>query len=161
MSAYPYLYTDVHPYTLFPSMVLPILTLLIILAGGLALYFLFVRKPNRFRGAAAKLHDILNFRILFVENLLRVLYAVTVVGLAVSSLLLLFTHFFTALLVFVLGNLTARLVFELLMLLAALCRSAQEIDRKMGLPAEQAAAPQPSAMQQSVQTPSAQPPEQQ
>ena len=40
-----YAYTYTYP-PLF-SMILPILALLLILAGGIALYMLFVRKPNR------------------------------------------------------------------------------------------------------------------
>ena len=47
---YAYTYT----YTPLFSMILPILALLLILAGGIALYTLFVRKPNHYHGAAAK-----------------------------------------------------------------------------------------------------------
>ena len=54
---YAYTYT----YTPLFSMILPILALLLILAGGIALYTLFVRKPNHYHGAAAKLHDFLKF----------------------------------------------------------------------------------------------------
>ena len=39
-------YTYTYTYTPLFSMILPILALLLILAGGIALYTLFVRKPN-------------------------------------------------------------------------------------------------------------------
>lgn len=142
MSSYPYSYTHTYTYTPFFSLILPILALIVIIAGGLALYFLFVRKPNRFQGAAAKLHDALNFRTFYTEKLLRALYSITVVAIVAYSVVLLFTHFFTALLVFVLGNLVARIVYEYALLLLVLCRNTQEINRKMGpLPEEQPVPP--------------------
>lgn len=63
MPNYSYSYTTY--YTPFYMVVLPILAAIVAIAGGLALYFLFTRKPNRFTGAAARLHDILNFRTFF------------------------------------------------------------------------------------------------
>ena len=132
MSSYPYSYTHTYTYTPFFSLILPIIALIVIIAGGLALYFLFVRKANRFQGAAAKLHDALNFRTFYTEKLLRALYSITVVGIVVYSVILLFSQFFTALLLFVLGNLTARIVYEYALLLLVLCRNTQEINRKMG-----------------------------
>ena len=47
---YAYTYT----YTPLFSMILPILALLLILAGGIALYTLFVRKPNHYHGAVQR-----------------------------------------------------------------------------------------------------------
>ena len=143
MTTYPYLYTDVQPYRPFFSLVLPMLALLFVLAGGLALYFLFVRRSNTFQGTAAKLHDFFNFRTFFTDRLLRMMYAVTVIGLTVYSLFLLFTHFFAAFLVFVLGNLAARLVFEFAMLLLGLCRDVRELNRKTAPPAEPQPEPAP------------------
>lgn len=137
MISYPYSYTQTYSYTPFFAVVLPIIALLIIIAGGLALYFLFVRKPNHFQGTVAKLHDVLNFRTFFTEKLIRLLYCITVVSIVVYSVILLFSHFFTALLLFVIGNLAARIVYEYALLLLVLCRNTQEINRKMGpLPAE-------------------------
>lgn len=160
MPSYPYSYTHTYTYTPFFSLILPILALIVIIAGGLALYFLFVRKPNRFQGAAAKLHDALNFRTFYTEKLLRALYSITVVAIVVYSVVLLFTHFFSALLLFVLGNLAARIVYEYALLLLVLCRNTQEINRKMGpLPEEQpvppasGSNPAPTAPQPAVQQP--------
>lgn len=142
MYTYPYSYTHSYTYTPFFSLILPILALIAIIAGGLALYFLFVRKPNRFQGAAAKLHDALNFRTFYTEKLLRALYSITVVAIVVYSVVLLFTHFLTAVLLFVLGNLAARIIYEYALLLLVLCRNTQEINRKMGpLPEEQPVPP--------------------
>lgn len=159
MSSYPYLYTQTYSYTPFFSLVMPVLALLVIVAGGLALYFLFVRKPNTYKGPAASLHDILTFRTFFTEKLIRVLYCIAAVAIAVYSVMLLFSHFFAALFVFVVGNLVARITFEYALLLLVLCRNTQEINRKLGpLPAEEAT-PQAPAQEAAPPVPP-QPPEQ-
>lgn len=142
MYSYPYSYAQAYSYTPFFSMFLPVLALIVIIAGGLALYFLFVRKPNRFQGGVAKLHDALNFRTFYTERLLRALYSITVVAIIVYSVILLFRNFFGAILLFLLGNLIARIVYEYSLLLIVMCRNTQEINRKMGpLPEEQPVPP--------------------
>ena len=143
-SSYPYAYSyATYSMPSFYSVFLTVLAALVIVAGGLALYFLFVRKPNHYQGAVARLHDALSFRTFYTEKLLRALYCIAVVSIVVSSVILLFSNFFGALLVFIAGNLIARIVFEFALLLLVLCRNTQEINQKMGpLPGEPAA-PQP------------------
>lgn len=158
MYSYPYSYTHTYTYTPFFTVILPIIALIIVIAGGLSLYFLFVRKPNHFQGTVAKLHDALNFQTFYTEKFIRALYCITVVGIVVYSVVLLFSHFFTALLLFVLGNLAARIVYEYALLLLVLCRNTQEINRKMGpLPAEQPAPPAAGTNPPSTATPQQQP----
>ena len=122
---YAYTYT----YTPLFSMILPILALLLILAGGIALY-----KPNHYHGAAAKLHDFLNFRHAYTEGLLKILYCMTVAALAIYSVILLFFHFFWAILLFIVGNIAARLGYEFIMMLFSMHRTLRSIDRKMPEP---------------------------
>ena len=142
-SSYPYAYSyATYSMPSFYSVFLTVLAALVIVAGGLALYFLFVRKPNHYQGAAARLHDALSFRTFYTEKLLRALYCIAVVSIVVSSVILLFSNFFGALLVFIGGNLIARIVFEFALLLLVLCRNTQEINRKMGPLPEEPAAPQ-------------------
>ena len=155
---YPYAYS----YTTYSMPLyltfLPILALIVIIAGGLALYFLCARRPGRAHGAAARLHEFLTFRTFYTERILRALYCITVAGISVYSVVLLFSHFVLALLLFVLGNLIARVVFEYALLLLVLCRNAQEINRKMGPLPAQADEPQaPPVPPQEYAEPPAQP----
>lgn len=137
MASYPYVYGYAYTYPSFFSILVPALALAVTVVGGLALYFLFALRPGRAHGAAARLHEFLTFRTFYTERILRALYCITVAGISVYSVVLLFSHFVLALLLFVLGNLIARVVFEYALLLLVLCRNAQEINRKMGpLPAQ-------------------------
>ena len=124
MYDYPYYYAQIYHLASVFTVLLPVMAFLLALAGGLALYFLFMRRPNdAYHGAAAKLHDILNFRVFFSESLLRLLYALAVAALAVYSLILLFINAPAAIALFLTGNVLLRLLFELLLLFVGLCRS--------------------------------------
>lgn len=125
------------------AMALVMLIPILVIAGGLALYFLFAKRqetPSQ-NPVVRWLHGALSFRTLFTEHLLRALYCIVVVAITVISITLLFENFFYAVLYFVIGNIVARIVFELTMLLMILCRNVQEINQKSGpLPKPQAPA---------------------
>lgn len=140
----PYAYS--YSYSSFLFTILPLIALIVVIAGGIALYMLFARKPNRWHGAAAKLHELLTFRRSYTEVLMRVLYCVTVVAIAVYSVILLFFHFFLAILLFVLGNIAARIGFEFMLMLFSMHRTLRDISRKMPEAPQVSAAPaQPAA----------------
>ena len=141
---YPYAYS--YSYSSFLFTILPLIALIVVIAGGIALYMLFARKPNRWHGAAAKLHELLTFRRSYTEVLMRLLYCVTVVAIAVYSVILLFFHFFLAILLFVLGNIAARIGFEFMLMLFSMHRTLRDISRKMPEAPQVSAAPaQPAA----------------
>ena len=102
MASYPYVYGYAYTYPSFFSILVPALALAVTVVGGLALYFLFARRPGRAHGAAARLHEFLTFRTFYTERILRALYCITVAGISVYSVVLLFSHFVLALLLFVL-----------------------------------------------------------
>ena len=58
----------------------------------------------------------------------------TVAALAVYSVILLFFHFFWAILLFIVGNIAARLGYEFIMMLFSMHRTLRSIDRKMPEP---------------------------
>lgn len=151
------MYYTPHMYYSPFSAFLPLLALVVIIAGGLALYFLFVAKRHEkpLTPGVQKLHDALTFRTLFTEKLLRALYCIVVCALAIWSVILLFSNFLAAVLLFVIGNVIARICFELTLVLLILCRNTQEMNQKMGPLPEP---PQPP-VQQPPQPPVQQPPQ--
>ena len=82
----------------------------------------------------------------------------TVAALAVYSVILLFFHFFWAILLFIVGNIAARLGYEFIMMLFSMHRTLRSIDRKMPEPQpfeQPAPAPQPAPTPAPAPTPSA------
>ena len=70
------------------------------------------------------------FRHAYTEGLLKILYCMTVAALAIYSVILLFSHFFWAILLFIVGNIAARLGYEFIMMLFSMHRTLRSIDRE-------------------------------
>lgn len=141
---------------------------LIAVVGAILVYVFFLTPQNRgrFTGFLGWLYDFLNFRKMFGDILIRILYVCTAIYLTISGVCssiiagnLIYVVQYT-----IIGNVIARLVYELLMVLISLCRNVADINRKMGgtpvspsapvspVPQEPAAA-QPAAPAQPFQRP--------
>lgn len=113
--------------------------------GGIAVYLAFMspKKEGELTGFAALLHEFLNFKVMFAEVLLKILYVISALWLTLSSfgnLLVSFAGtvravgpaFIAFLATVVFGNIALRLVYEFLLLLLVICRNTTDINRKMG-----------------------------
>lgn len=89
--------------------------------GGGALCALFIYRPRPYQGAANTLHKLFSFRLFVSEEVLCVLYACIFCGITAYSVILVFSNVVYAALVFILGNLAVRVVFELVILFIHLC----------------------------------------
>ena len=86
---------------------------------GIIVYFIFVKKDRTsYEGKVRKLHDVLNFRKLYLESFIKILYVICAIFIAVFSIVLLFTSgsFGAGLLAFiftlVIGEVVTRLIYE-------------------------------------------------
>ena len=109
---------------------------LIAVVGAILVYVFFLTPQNRgrFTGFLGWLYDFLNFRKMFGDILIRILYVCTAIYLTISGVCssiiagnLIYVVQYT-----IIGNVIARLVYELLMVLISLCRNVADINRKMG-----------------------------
>ena len=53
-----------------------IISAVIAIIGGITLYFVYLKSKNKFTGFLAKLQDFLNFKSLFIEDILKITYLV-------------------------------------------------------------------------------------
>ena len=112
-----------------------IVCFILAVAGAIVMYVLFLTKKNenRFSGFLGWLYDFLDFKKLFLEGVLKVLYIATAGFLTLYSLVLLFSgNPGSFLLTLVLGNVVARVTYELIMLTIIICRNTSDISKKMG-----------------------------
>ena len=109
---------------------------LIAVVGAILVYVFFLTPQNRgrFTGFLGWLYDFLNFWKMFGDILIRILYVCTAIYLTISGVCssiiagnLIYVVQYT-----IIGNVIARLVYELLMVLISLCRNVADINRKMG-----------------------------
>ena len=101
---------------------------------GVVLFFTVLRRKNegKFTGAKGRIYDFLNVNKFYTEDIIRLLYVITVcvvtlVGLAQIVL----GGFFSGLFLIVLGNVIARVSYECLLMFFVLVRKTVAIDKKL------------------------------
>ena len=108
--------------------------ILVAMILAVVFYFTFLSKKNegKFKGFAAKVYNFFNFNKFYVEDVLRLIYVVSVAFLLVVSLAVLFSASFIAgLLLLVLGNVALRIGYELIMMFIILCRKTVSVDKRL------------------------------
>ena len=68
---------------------------------------------------------------MIIENILRILYIITAIFITLSSFALISSSFLSFLLALIVGNILARVSYELLLVLLVICRNTTEINRKL------------------------------
>ena len=115
------------------SMVWMIISAVLAIIGGIALYFTVFAKSNenKFTGFMKWLYDFVTFKKMMLESLLRVLYIIVAIYITLSSFALISTSFVGFLAMLVFGNLIARITFEFSLVLLTICKNTTEINSKM------------------------------
>ncbi len=112
-----------------------LIAFILALVGGILIFFLFIKKKNSYKGFTSWLHDFLNFKHLFVEAVLKIAYCFVAIFITLFSFGLISMPgygFLAFLLMITLGNISARIVYELIMLTIILVRNTTDISRKLG-----------------------------
>ena len=101
--------------------------------GGILIYFLFLSKKNegKFNGFVGWLYDFLSFKKMFMEALLKITYLIVALYITLSSFALIGTTFIGFLVMLIVGNVIARIVYEFSLLLLVICRNTTEINKKL------------------------------
>lgn len=114
------------------SLIWTIISIVLAIVGGIALYFTVFSKKNagKYKGFMAKIYDLVTFKYFLIDDLFRMCYLICVIGLTLGSFVLIGQSFLTFILVIILGNIGLRISFELFMLFTELCYNVREINKK-------------------------------
>lgn len=110
-----------------------IVSVVLALVGGVAAYAIFVSKKNEgeYNGFLEWLHNFLNFKTFFIETILKLLYIICAIFITLNSFSFIRISIAQFFAVLIFGNLTARIGFELILLLITLVNNTTEINKKM------------------------------
>ena len=110
-----------------------IISLVVAVVGGIALYFTFLSKKNdgKFNGFLGWLYDTLTFRNMVVEMLLKIFYLVLAIFITLYSLGLIAVNILLCLSLLIFGNLFVRIAYELVLISIINCRNTTEINKKL------------------------------
>lgn len=110
-----------------------IVSVILAIIGGIVLYFTFLSKKNegKFTGFLGWLYDILTFKKMMIENVLKILYIIVALFVTLSSFGLMSISFLAFLLTLVIGNVLTRVIYELLLVKLVICKNTTEINKKL------------------------------
>ena len=110
-----------------------IIALILAIAGGILVYFLFLKKDNenKFTGFLKYLYEFLSFKKMWLESILKISYLILAIYISLMSFELIGTSFLGFILTLVFGNIVLRVVYELSLLLLTICRNTTEINKKL------------------------------
>lgn len=110
-----------------------IISMVLAVVGGIVLYFTFLKKDNegKYTGFLGWMYDFLTFKKLTIESVLKILYLICALFITLSSFAMISVSFLTFLVYFVVGNLVARISYELILVRLIICRNTTEINKKL------------------------------
>ena len=110
-----------------------IVSLVLAIIGGIVLYFTFLSKKNEgsFTGFKAWMYDFLTFKKMVIENILKILYLVIAIFITLSSFAMISSSFLAFVAYLLIGNLVARILYELFLVILIICRNTTEINKKL------------------------------
>ena len=110
-----------------------IVSVILAIIGGIVLYFTFLSKKNegKFTGFLGWLYDVITFKKMMIENVLKILYIIVALFVTLSSFGLMSISFLAFLLTLVIGNVLTRVIYELLLVKLVICKNTTEINKKL------------------------------
>lgn len=109
-----------------------IIALVLAIVGGIVAYFLFVKKDDNkgLNKKLIKLKDLLNFKIMIIEPILKILYLIFTLYIILYSFTFIGTSFLLFLVVLIVGPITIRLIYEGSLIIIMIWKNTKEIAQK-------------------------------
>lgn len=110
------------------ALVWSILSVVIAIIGGILVYLLFIKKDVKTDNKFVKaLKEALEFKVMFVETILKVLYLISTIYVILLSFSFIGTSFFVFLSMLLFGPIAIRLIFEQLLMFIMVWKNTSEI----------------------------------
>lgn len=114
------------------GMIWLIVSLILSFIGCFIVYFLFVeKKDNPKQSFLAWLKDFLSFNKMLIESILKIAYIFVALLITLGSFALIGTSFLLFLSTLVFGNITARVIFEGILIKIMIWKNTTEIKKKL------------------------------
>lgn len=108
-----------------------IIAFIIAIAAGIMIYFMFVKDNKPVSQNLQKIKDLLDFKVMLIEPILKIIYIISTVFIILFSFGLISTSFVSFLLVLIFGPISVRVVYELMMINIMIWKNTKEINENM------------------------------
>lgn len=105
-----------------------VVSLILAIIGGVLVYFLFIKgKDLKLSAGLTKLRDLLDFKIMLIEPILKILYLVITIFVILISFNFITTNFLSFLLTLLLGPVIVRIIYEASLMLVMIWKNTKII----------------------------------
>ena len=105
-----------------------VIAFIIAIAAGIMIYFMFVKDNKPVSEKLQKLKDLLDFKTMLIEPILKIVYIIATVFIILFSFGLISLNFVSFLMVLILGPIAIRIVYELMMINIIIWKNTKEIN---------------------------------
>ena len=107
-----------------------VIAFIIAIAAGIMIYFMLVKDNKPVSEKLQKLKDLLDFKTMLIEPILKIVYIIATVFIILFSFGLISLNFVSFLMVLILGPIAIRIVYELMMINIMIWKNTKEIAQK-------------------------------
>lgn len=108
-----------------------IIAFVIAIAAGIMIYFMFIKNNKKFDKKLETLRNILDFKVMLVEPILKITYLCLTVFIILFSFSLISYSFVSFLLVLIFGPLLVRITYEFSLILVMIWKNTKEINENL------------------------------
>lgn len=105
-----------------------VIAFIIAIAAGIMIYFMFVKDNKPVSKNLQKLKDLLDFKTMLIEPILKIVYIIATVFIILFSFGFISINFVSFLMVLILGPIGIRIVYELMMINIMIWKNTKEIN---------------------------------
>lgn len=108
-----------------------VIAFVIAIAAGIMIYFMFIKNDKKFDKKLETLKELLDFKVMVIEPILKITYLCFTVFIILFSFSLISYSFVTFLLVLIFGPLLVRLTYEFSLILVMIWKNTKEINESL------------------------------
>lgn len=110
------------------TLVWTVIAVILAIAAGIMVYFMFVKSDKPVNENLQKIRDLLDFKTMLIEPILKIVYIILTIFIVLFSFGLISTSFILFLIVLIFGPLTLRITYELMMINIMIWKNTKEIN---------------------------------
>lgn len=107
------------------------ISLIVAIAGGILIYYLFLKNDEQVSDNLQKLKDILNFKTLLIEPILKIIYLILTIFVIIYSFSFIATNFLVFLALLIIAPILIRVIYESLLIIVMIWKNTKEINDKL------------------------------
>ena len=113
------------------TLIWAVIAMIIAIAAGIMVYFMFVKDKKEVSKKLQTLKDLLDFKVMLIEPLLKVLYIISTIFVILLSFGLISTSFVSFLMCLIFGPISIRICYELVLIRVMTWKNTQDISESV------------------------------